>query len=300
MSVTHCPIHNCLKFGVTVHCRTQSICCLVLVIPCPMHTLPSAVYCYAVVPFFGTRSVCCRTCNAMPHVGFTLAITCLLWCVCSMSAALCPFAVLLVIPYPMSTSLCPSTVYWVTGLQLFHVSGTQSIWCLTGNAVSHVHFELANSCLLLCCCLMSVAFSPFPALLVMPSPYMPISLWPSAVYCYVVSCLWHSVPLLPYFWCHAPCPFHCVHQLSTFMLLSHVCGTQSICCLACNTIPHVCCTLSISCLLLYCCPMSVALSPYAVLHVIPYPMSVSLCPSAVCCYVAVPCLWHSVHLLSCM
>ena len=137
---------------------------------------------------------------------------------------------------------------------LSHVCGTQSICCLTGNTMPHVCFTLSISCLLLCCCPMSVALSPFAVLLVIPYP-MSLSLCPSAVCCYVA----------------VPCLFHSVHQLSAVMLLSHVCGTQSICCLTGNTMPHVCFTLSISCLLLCCCPMSVALHQFAVLLVMPYP-----------------------------
>ena len=102
---------------------------------------------------------------------------------------------------------------------------------LTSNTMPHVHLTLSNSCLLLYCCPMSVALSPVAVLL-------------------VILC---------------PCPFLSVQQLSTVMLLSHVCGTWSTSCLTCT----------ISC-----------------------PMSISLCPTAVYCYVAVPCLWHSVHKLS--
>ena len=71
------------------------------------------------------------------------------------------------------------------------------------------------------------------------------------------------------------------------MLLSHVCGTWSICCLTCNAMPHVRFTLSVSCLPLCCGPMFMALGPFAAILVMPYPMSVSLCSSADCCYVAV-------------
>ena len=201
----------------------------------------------------------------MPHVCFTLSISCLLLCCSPMSVALSPFAVLLVIPCPMSVSLCPSAVYCFIVVPYpwhsFHLLSYS-----TGNAMPHVCFTLAISCLLLYCCPISVVLSPFAVFLVMPCP-MSVSLCPSAAYCYiVVPCLWHSVHLLSYLWYHAPCLFHSVPQLSTVILLSHVCGTQSICCLTCNTMPHVCFTLSISCLLFYCCPISMALVPFAVLQ----------------------------------
>ena len=61
-----------------------------------------------------------------------------------------------------------------------------------------------------------------------------------------------------------PCLFHFGQQLSTVMLLSHVCGTQSIGRLTFNAMP----------------------------------MSVSLWPKVVHCYVAVLYLWHPVHWLS--
>ena len=157
--------------------------------PCPMSIslCPSAVCCYCMFSFYvcSTWSICCLTGNAMPHVHFTLSISCLLllyvlilclqhlvhllsyWlchapcpvhsvhqlsavtvCSHSMSAALGPFAVLLVMPCPMSISLCPSAVCCYCMLS-FYVCSTWSICCLTGNAMPHVHFTLSISCLLL-------------------------------------------------------------------------------------------------------------------------------------------------------
>ena len=81
--------------------------------------------------------------------------------------------------------------------------------------------------------------------------------------------------------------------ISCPLLLYHVCGTWSICCLTYNVIPHVIFTLSI-CLLLCCCPMNAACGPFVFSLVMPCP----IWPSAVYCYVVAPCLWHSVHLLS--
>ena len=104
---------------------------------------------------------------------------------------------------------------------LSHAGGTQSICCLTCNATPHVCFTLSISCLLLCCCSMSVVLGPFAALLVMPRP-MFASLCPSAVYCYVaVPCMWQLIHLLYYLQCHTPCPFHSVQQRYTVMLQRH-------------------------------------------------------------------------------
>ena len=181
-----------------------------------------------------------------------------------MSVAPSPLAVLLVMPCPC---LFHSGQQLSTVMLLPHVCGTQSIGCLTCNA--------------------------------MP---MSVSHCQTVVHCYVaVPCLWHPVHWLPYLLVMpCPCLFHSGQQLSTVMLLPHVCDTQSIGCLTCNAmplwpclfhsgqqlstvmlLPHVCGTQSIGCLT--CNAM---------------PMSVSLWPTVVHCYVAAPCLWHPVHWLS--
>ena len=221
----------------------------------------------------GTRPICCLTGNAIPHVQFH------------------------------------SVQHLSTVMLLSHECGTQSSCCLPGNAMPHVSFTLSKSCLLLCCCPMSVILSPFAVLLVRPYP-----LCPSAVYCYS-------------------------------MLLSHVCGTWSICCLkvmlhwsTCNAnlqrrfATHVSRThlqtfytfeslSKTSNALQHCkyrkksseaecntrtffaqhriiaswrCKLTSVTPP---LLEMPCPMFASLCPSAVYCYVVVPCLWHSVQLL---
>ena len=163
-------------------------------------------------------------------------------------------------PRPMSISLCPTAAYrYVVVSCLWHF---WSICCLICDAMPHFRFTLSISCLLLCCP-MSVALGPFAVSL-------------------VIGLVW--------------CPFHSVHQLSTVMLLFHVCGTWSICCLICNVMPHVHFSLAISYVLLCCCSMPVVLGSFAVFLVMPCSMSISLCPSAVYCYV-VPCLWNVVHLV---
>ena len=155
-----------------------------------------------------------------------------------MSVTPSPLAVLLVMP-------CPCLFHFgqqlSTVMLLPHVCGTQSIGCLTFNA--------------------------------MP---ISVSLWPTVVHCYVAApCLWHPVhwlsylsvapsPLAVLLVMPCPCLLHFGQQLSTVMLLPHVCGTQSIGCLTCNAMP----------------------------------MSVSLWSTVFHCYVAVPCLWHPVHWLS--
>ena len=63
-------------------CCTWSICCLVMSCPMSISLCPSAVCCYCMFSFYvcGTWSICCVTCNVMPHVHFTLSISCLLSC----------------------------------------------------------------------------------------------------------------------------------------------------------------------------------------------------------------------------
>ena len=160
------------------------------------------------------------------HCSTTVAV----WfeCYCPIPVALSPLAVLLVMPCPC---LFHAVKQLSTVMLLSYVCGTQSICCLTGNA--------------------------------MP---MSVSHCQTVVHCYVaVPCLWHPVHWLPYLLVMpCPCLFHSGQQLSTVMLLPHVCDTQSIGCLTCNAMP----------------------------------MSVSLWPTVVHCYVAAPCLWHPVHWLS--
>ena len=161
----------------------------------------------------------------------------------------------------MSVSLWPSAVYcsYVAAPCLWHSAHLLPYLKYHVPCPFHSVQHLSTFTLLSHVC----GTRPF-ASLVMSCP-MSVSIWPSAVHCYVVvPCLWHSVHLLPYLKCHAPCPFHSVQHLSTVMLLSHVCGSQSICCLTWNVMPHVCFTLSNICLLLCCCPMNVVLGPFAV------------------------------------
>ena len=247
-----------VRFALLISCLLLCCCPLsvalgpfavLLVIPCPMSVslCSSAVCCYVAVPCLWHSAICCLTGNTMPHVCFTLLISCLLLCCCPLSVALGPFAVLLVIPYPMSVSLCSSAVccyvavpcLWHSAICCLacnvmpHIHFTLSISCLycsvafpclwhpahllsysNCNVMPHVCFTLSISCLLLCCCPMSLALSSFAVLLVMPC-LMSILLCSSAVYCYVVvvPCLWHSVHLLPFSNCNVmphACPFHFV------------------------------------------------------------------------------------------
>ena len=120
-----------------------------------------------------------------------------------MSVALSPFAAILVIPYPLC--LFHSVHQQSTVMLLSHVCGSQSICCHTCNTIPPMSVPLCPSAVYCYAAVpMSVALSPFAAILVIPYP---------------------------------PNLFHSVHQLSTVMLLSHVCGSQSICCHTCNTIP---------------------------------------------------------------
>ena len=225
----------------------SAVCCYV-VVPCLCHSvhLLSYLSCHALCHFHffhqlssvmllshvcATQSICCLTCNAMPHVCFTLSISCLLLCCCSMLVPLGPFAVLLVMPCPMSFSFCPSAVfcYFVVPCLCHSVHLLPYLKCH-----APCPFHLSICCLLLFCCSMLVPLGPFAVLLVMPCP-MSFSFCPSAFFCYFgVPCLWHLIHLLPYSKCHALCPFHFVHQPSAVTLLFHVCGTRSICCLTCN------------------------------------------------------------------
>ena len=68
------------------------------------------------------------SCNVLPHVHFTLSISCLLLCCHSMSAALGPFAVLLVMSCIISVSLCPSAVCWVV-VCCHSMSAAQYVCC---------------------------------------------------------------------------------------------------------------------------------------------------------------------------
>ena len=181
-----------------------------------------------------------------------------------MSAALGPFAVLLVMWCPMSISLCPSAVCCYCMFS-FYVCSTWSICCLTGNAMPHVCFTLSISCLLLCCHSMYVALDPFAVLLVM----MLHVCFTLSISCLLLCCCPVSVTLGPFL----PVTSYpisvsvCASAVCCYcMLLSHVCGTWSIGCLSCNVRRHVHFTLSISCLLLL--------------------------------YDVVPCLWHLGHCLS--
>ena len=127
---------------------------VLLVMPCPMSIslCPAAVCCYCMFSFYvcSTWSICCLTGNAMPQCPFHSVhqLSAVTVCSHSMYAALGPFAVLLVMPCPMSISLCPAAVCCYCMFS-FYVCSTWSICCLTGNAVPHVHFTLSSSCLLL-------------------------------------------------------------------------------------------------------------------------------------------------------
>ena len=142
----------------------------------------------------GTWSI--LTCNVIPHICFTLSISCvivmLLFHVCGSQ----PICCLLVMPFPMSTSLFPTGVYCYVAVPcLRHLVHLLNRTC---NFMPDVRFTLSNSCLLLCFSPMSVALSAFTVLLVMPCP-MSVALCPSAVYRYVFPPgMWHSVHLLSY------------------------------------------------------------------------------------------------------
>ena len=331
MSVSLCP--SALYYYVAVPCTVQYVAlshflpylkchalCLFLV-----HQLSTVMLLPHVC---GTWSICCLTGNAMSHVRFTLSISCLLLCYfptsvaiglllpylkchssclqyftlfisclllccCPMFVALGLFSVSLVMPCPTSVSFSPTAVYcyvvapcrstrpFSAFLEMYHVPSPF-------HSVQRLSTEL-------CCCPMNVAFGPFVFSLALPCP-MFVLLCLTAVYCYVtVPCLWHSdICCLP--GKAMPHVFHFGHQLSSIML-PHLCGTQSICCISLNAMPRVHFTLPNICLLyvvVSCLWHSVHLLPYLKCH---SPMSVSLCPF-VYCYVAVPWMWHVVHLWS--
>ena len=129
-----------------------------LVMSCPMSISlgPSAVCCYCISlsRVCGTWSIGALSWNMMPHVHFTLCISCRLF-------------------------------LYVVVLCLWH-----SVDVLSCNLRPHFVHQL--SAVAVCCCPMFVALGPLTVSLLMWYP-MSISLCPFAVYCYVVIlCLWHA------------------------------------------------------------------------------------------------------------
>ena len=254
----------------------------------PIRLLKSNSNFYSLWLFYSLSVWFCPAC-------FPAFILCLLVC------PSCLTKICAIVPSPHHP-ITPSFYFCATLLNSCLMSVTQHPIhsCLNVSVPGHVHLTLSSSCLLLCCCLMSVALSPFAVILVIPCP-MSISLCPSAVYsCVVVSCLWHLVHLLPYSSCHAPMSISFFPK-SVFcyaaVLLSVALGPFAVLLVMSCPMSVSLCPLAVFCYAAV--PLSVALGPFAVLLVMSCPMSVSLCPLAVFCYVVVPCLWHSVHLLSC-